>query len=421
MKNNFKWWIGLVIMILASCQSTAQNPADVPHTPATSQPISTLTPIATRTSALTSIPLPTRTQTQPPTSTPEPSFSFIVTSDMSYTGGKEYIEYPNFFAALLGYVKQFGPGAFMISPGDVLPADQTRWTIDQILGEDYLWFPVPGNHDFGQTDLEFLQNYDYDPNGSAEPNIVHWGPESCPKTTYSFDYQNAHFVALNVYCNEEAPWGIDGSITDILYDWLAFDLASTDKEHIFVFGHEPAFPQPDDQTGHLEHFYESLDQYPAERDRFWQLLGQYHVVAYINGHTHGYSSEKFGDVWQLDAGHAMGTRAAASPGTFLIISIQGGRVSLQAFRGEAGPGFGYLLWEEIILRPEGVSIGTRCFPQFSPAVAAKLIAWMGTFAAFVAKYNLFFWIYDTKTLIHALPTKFCLFTDPKVINPDQRD
>jgi len=309
----------------------------------------TLVPSTTFTATLTQSPEPTATITITPT--PEPKFSFTVTSDISHYSTPEYFNYPNFFAALLGYVKQFGPGAFMVTTGDVLPAADARWTIDQVLGVDYLWFPLPGNHDFGKTDLDFLQNYNYDPNGAAEPNIVHWGPEPCPHTTYSFDYQNAHFVALNVYCNAEAPWGIDGSISDTIYDWLAADLAETTQEHIFVFGHEPAFPQPDSQTGDIRHLYESLDQYSKARDRFWELLHDHNVLAYVNGHTHGYSAVEIDGVWQIDAGQAMGVRAAPSPGTFLIFSVHGGSVSMKTYRGEEGPGFGFLLRDELNLRP----------------------------------------------------------------------
>ena len=329
----------LLLFLLTACTPAAVSPT------ATIQPTQIQTPIAT----ITSTPNPTATPTSSPT--PTPAFSFTVTTDMSAVSAPEYIDYPNFFAALLGYLKESGPGDFMISPGDIIPAEGTDWTIDQVMGEDYLWFPMPGNHDFDTPEISFLQDYNYDPNGPAEPNIVNQGPDSCPYTTYSFDYQNAHFVALNVYCNEDSPWGIDGSITDTLYQWLAADLAATDKDHIFVFGHEPAFPQPDDQTGITSHYYESLDQYPDARDRFWALLQEYGVRAYFCGHTHNYSAVQIDGVWQIEAGQAMGVRAAPSPGTYLIVNVDGDKVTIETYRGEAGPGFGYQLFEEVQLTP----------------------------------------------------------------------
>lgn len=339
----------LLLMLVGAC-----TPVNVIEMPSPS-PSLTLTAAATLTATMTQTPTATPklmpTTTPSLTATPEARFSFVVTSDMSHYSAPEYINYPNFFAALLGYVEDFGPGDFMISAGDVIPAADARWTIDQVLGTDYLWFPVPGNHDFGWADINFLQNYDYDPNGPAQPNIVNWGPSSCPRTTYSFDYLNAHFIALNVYCDEEAPWGIDGSISDILYEWLLADLTATTKEHIFVVGHEPAYPQPDSRTGLSNHLHESLDQYPQARDRFWAVLQEHHVVAYFCGHTHGYSAIDIGGVWQIDAGQAMGVRAAPSPGTFLIISVAGSRVHLDTYRGEEGPGFAYFLEQELNLKP----------------------------------------------------------------------
>jgi len=329
-----------LVFLLGACAPTPPGISPEASTPtATSEPTGTALPSPTVTA------LPTRT------STPVPKFNFVVTSDMSYTGAPEYIDYPHFFAALLGYVETFGPGEFMISTGDVLPAADTRWSIDQVLGEDYLWFPLPGNHDFGEADFNYLQNYNYDPNGADEPNIVQWGPDPCTRTTYSFDFQNVHFVMLNVYCNEDAPWGIDGSISDTIYDWLSEDLSATTKEHIFVFGHEPAFPQPDDQTGIMNHLYESLDQYPEARDRFWALLVEHRVVAYIHGHTHNYSAVKIEGVWEVDAGHAAGTRYLPSPGTFLIITVEGENVNLKVYRGEEAPGYDYLLRKDLTLSP----------------------------------------------------------------------
>ena len=337
----------MILLVLCCLLAACVTPTAAPEYAATST--STLVPSAT----LTLIPTATSTliPTDTITPTPTPSFSFVVTSDMSHYSAKKYIQYPNFFAALLSYVNQFGPGDFMVSVGDVIPAAETGWTVAEVLGADYRWFPIPGNHDFELADIRYLQNYDYDPNGSAEPNIVRWGPESCPRTTYSFDYQNSHFIALNVYCNEEAPWGIDGSITDTIYNWLAADLEATSQEHIFVFGHEPAFPQPDAQTGNVNHLYESLDQYRTARDRFWELLQKHHVVAYISGHTHNYSATLIEGIWHIESGQSMGVRAAPSPGTFLIISIRGDSVTMKTYRGEEGPGFGFLLRDEVHLRP----------------------------------------------------------------------
>jgi len=326
----------LLLILLAAC---------APTTTPTTKPTQTATPTASPTLA------PTETSTPTSAPTPLPEFSFSVTTDMSEVSGREYIDYPNFFAGLLGYLKYFGPGDFMISTGDVIPAADTRWTIDQVLGEDFLWYPLPGNHDFGASDYAFLRDYDYDPNGAAEPNLVNPGPDSCPHTTYSFDYQNAHFVMLNVYCTEDSPWGIDGSITETLYDWLKADLVATDQELIFVFGHEPAFPQPDEQTGLTNHVYESLDEYRQARDNFWQLLQDEGVVAYFCGHTHNYSAIRMDGVWQIEAGQAMGTRAAPSPGTFLIVTVQGEKVTVETYRGEAAPGFGYLLTESFQIAP----------------------------------------------------------------------
>ncbi|MFW5713049.1 MAG: metallophosphoesterase family protein [Brevefilum sp.] len=339
--------LSLLVLTLSACVSGQGDLAPTSTIALKSSSIATRTPTKTAAPTPTTRPSPTIS----PSPTPAPGFSFVVTSDMSHYSAREYIDYPNFFAALLRYVQEVGPGDFMVSSGDVIPAEGTRWTVGQILGEDYPWFPLPGNHDFGAAEISFFESYDFPFNNETGPNLVSWGPEPCNRTTYSFDYKHAHFVTLNVYCNAEAPWGIDGSVTDTLYDWLVQDLAETDKDLIFVFGHEPAFPQADDETGQARHLGDSLDQYPEARDRFWALLKEHKVVAYIHGHTHTYSAVVVDEVWEIDAGQAMGVRAAPSPGTFLMFTVKGETVMMQTFRGEAGPGFSYRLFEEIYLRP----------------------------------------------------------------------
>jgi len=339
----------LLIFTLAACSTgggllaRSQAPSSAPTWTHTFAP--------SRTPAPSPTPLPSSTASLTPSLTPEPEFSFVVTSDMSHYSTQEYVGYPNFFAALLRYVKEIGPGDFMVSTGDVIPAEGTHWTVYQVLGEDYPWFPIPGNHDFGAAERNFFEAYKYPFNGEGGPESVRWGPDSCPRTTYSFDYRNAHFAMLNVYCDAGVPWGIDGSVSDPLYEWLAQDLADTDKEHIFVFGHEPAFPQVDDETGQARHIEDSLNQYPEARDQFWSLLQEHGVLAYIHGHTHTYSALRVEGIWQVDAGQAMGVRAAPSPGTFLKIVVKGESVRLITYRGEEGPGFSYRLFEEITLRP----------------------------------------------------------------------
>jgi hypothetical protein len=146
----FSW-----LLVLASACTPVNSrgiPSPSPSQTLTSSP--TLTTTVTQTPTTTPTMRPTTTPSF--TATPQARFSFVVTSDMSHYSAPKYINYPNFFAALLGYVKNFGSGDFMLSAGDVIPAADARWTIDQVLGRDYLWFPVPGNHDFGWADINFF-------------------------------------------------------------------------------------------------------------------------------------------------------------------------------------------------------------------------------------------------------------------------
>jgi len=48
---------------------------------------------------------------------------------------------------------------------------------------------------------------------------------------------------INEYDDEMYDAGLDGDITDPLYEWIKDDLQKTTKEHPLVFGHEPAFSQ----------------------------------------------------------------------------------------------------------------------------------------------------------------------------------
>jgi hypothetical protein len=257
-------------------------------------------------------------------------FSFAVTADMRGLAGTGYYnDTPRYFRGVCEAIAAVGPGAFMVSPGDIDQPAGVKWTIEQHIDSAYIWYPVVGNHELPGAGQEFYlgSNMDwlreYNAGGNSLPHIVNAGPPGCRETTYSFDYQNAHFVVLNEYYDGTSDAAIDGDVVDALYDWLAEDLASTLKPHIFVFGHEPAYPQPDADNGRQRHIGDSLDKYPARRDRFWRLLRDRGVVAYICGHTHNYSAVNKDGVWQVDVAHARGAGDTGAPSTFLMVNVVG--------------------------------------------------------------------------------------------------
>lgn len=199
-------------------------------------------------------------------------FTFMFTSDMRYyLNNGQYREGqpggtpPRFDGALQSIKTNHGGGDFMISPGDIDgPVARVYETITGTgtLGSDYQWYPVIGNHELpglgnprsNGINMAWLRNYI-----PTLPNIVNWGPVGGTRTTYSFDYGNSHFAVLNEYYNGTnddtgANSSGDCDVVDGLYNWLQSDLDDTRNnkpyiKHIFVTGHAPAYPQPDEFTG----------------------------------------------------------------------------------------------------------------------------------------------------------------------------
>jgi hypothetical protein len=119
------------------------------------------------------------------------------------------------------------------------------------------------------------------------------------ETVYSVDWANAHFVMLNnVYflkssspAVKDEPGGLGGVLPPEELDWLDKNLASARKhgiEHLFVFMHEPAFPN----GGHVRDamwWKGERKDILGMRDRFWKILCKYRVLAVFCGHEHNYS------------------------------------------------------------------------------------------------------------------------------------
>ena len=227
---------------------------------------------------------------------------------------------PDHFRGACERIAAGGAGSFMVSPGDIDPPSGVSEDLMTYIGSDYLWYPAAGNHEAETpSDMHWLRSYNA--GGNTLQNVVNIGPSGFEETTFSFDYGNAHFVILNEYFDGSSDVGTDGDIVAPLYDWLDNDLSVNAKPVIFVIGHEPAYPLADEGSGRLRHENDSLNKYGSRRDAFWALLETHGVKAYICGHTHNYSTENFGSVWQIDVGHARGTGDPGARSTFVMFYL----------------------------------------------------------------------------------------------------
>jgi len=267
------------------------------------------------------------------------SFHFTVTADMR--------GYHTSFGNLLQAINNGpGPGAFHISIGDIddtIP--ENRAVFDDKFGTSFLWYPIIGNHEAeSPDDMDWLRS-EYNNGNSLRTSLKSFtnedGPTGTIETTYSWDYGRAHFVVLNEYWDGGTAPGddddTDGDIVSALYNWLSANLETNTKPLVFVFGHEPAFPQ-------YRHIGDSLDKYAANRDNFWALLESKRVQAYCCGHTHFYSKRQGdknynGNVWQFDAGNA-GNDTDGDGFTYFDVVVSNKRVTVNVYRDPDGTGPG---------------------------------------------------------------------------------
>lgn len=253
-------------------------------------------------------------------------FKFGVASDMQWAGGENYF-HNDYFKGVCQAIKQHNVD-FMIVPGDFTTPSEINWTITQVFGNDFLWYPVIGNHEIERsTYLETAKSL------IRKLPDLNPGP-SGSEATYSYDIENIHFSCLNLYYDgySDRGRGTDADVCDALYEWLEQDLKNTNKPIKLVFGHEPAFPRPDKDCGRIRHAGACLDEYPAHRDRFWELLKNHGVMAYICGHTHGHSAIKVDGVWQIDVGHSQGKNDTGAPSTFMIVEVKNNQVYFNVYR-----------------------------------------------------------------------------------------
>ncbi|HYR52434.1 MAG TPA: metallophosphoesterase [Candidatus Dormibacteraeota bacterium] len=163
-----------------------------------------------------------------------------------------------------------------------------------------VFYPVVGNHDIVTANGQPFLDAFYLPTNSKN------GSEKF----YSFDYGNAHFVAID---------GNDKYNAD-MYDWVEEDLAATTKRWKIVYFHQPMYTEP---SSHLS----DLDlQFYLE-----PIFMGHGVDLVLQGHNHNYCR-----TYPIANGAAVDTAQGSSyrnPGGIIYVVAGGGGRGLYPFIG----------------------------------------------------------------------------------------
>ncbi len=164
------------------------------------------------------------------------AFSFVYTSDTQVSTSRETTQYLYLQNTLTGAFQDDPNAAFIVNGGDVVQYGQYLHQWRNVLNGNKAFLmnnvmmPVTGNHDAAYSEYlsyEITKHFcvDY----PVENNVLNYG------FFYSYDYGDAHFVALNT----DSLKSSDGIIDDVQLEWLKKDLAATDKTWKIVQLHRP--------------------------------------------------------------------------------------------------------------------------------------------------------------------------------------
>ena len=149
------------------------------------------------------------------------------------------------------------------------------------------------------------------------------GPKKYARLTYHLRWKGSLFVVLTTDF-----YGELGLVSDQQLRWLERVLTKNhDAQHIFVFAHQPAYPAG-------RHVGMSLDAWPEQRDRLWDLLRKHRVDAYFCGHEHFYNMKVVSGIYQVILGSAGARLYRGFGGEFhhwARVTVNGPRVSVKVF------------------------------------------------------------------------------------------
>ncbi len=164
--------------------------------------------------------------------------------------------------------------AFVLVPGDLAYAGNLTafqlWS--NVMAPVYQAgigvYPVRGNHDDDSDPTAFTNFF--------RPSLPTNGPATELRWTYSITYSNTLILVLDEYITAHR----------VNQSWLNTVLSTNTRPHIFAMGHEPAFK---------ENHADCLDDYPVNRNTFWNSLSNAHCRIYFCGHDHFYDHMRLDD------------------------------------------------------------------------------------------------------------------------------
>jgi len=142
-----------------------------------------------------------------------------------------------------------------------------------------------GNHEMNESSFSTITQFNQE---FAQPQT---NPSGYPGTVFSFDWGNSHFAIVDT-CHVNTSTNCSGGTNNCMYymfddmlTWLDSDLAAAQSRgvrHIFVMGHSHAYA---DSSWTLNY----MGNYPTQRDKFWSILVNRKVDAYLCGHIHDFN------------------------------------------------------------------------------------------------------------------------------------
>ena len=227
-------------------------------------------------------------------------FTFITLADNR--GGSDHSDIVSLPQAFLNIVQLASSknASFAVNAGDIFygytpDITQMRGLYDSFkratdpLAKNTPLLVSPGNHEMSPLNKQYTTP-GFDPlqlfnEEFAQPQVL----PGFEGTVFSWDWGNSHFASVDTSkFQADQPQTGFCVINDTQLNWLESDLQQAQARHvrhIFVFGHSHAWKESTWGLWYLG----SVNQ--AQRDKFWNLLIQYKVDAYICGHMHLFNDQ----------------------------------------------------------------------------------------------------------------------------------